>query len=229
MIYDGHTHLTNENIKELTLIGSLVHILSSSPDDWNELADLADSPNRVVSIAVHPWHVHDCDENTLEKLNSLLTTHPQVQLGETGLDYSVEKPDKELQQYLFREQLRLAIELNRVVTIHTVAAWGDTLDVIREEGIPQRGAVIHGFRGSSEIVRELSRSNIFFSVGADQVLNCGRKQKSAIIEIPADRLLLESDGRGRLMEAAVCLSEIRSTTPEKLISDANTVFTTLFS
>ena len=60
--------------------------------------------------------------------------HPRcVGWGEIGLDYHYDNSPRELQQEVFRRQLRLAVNLNKPLTIHTREAEGDTERILKEE------------------------------------------------------------------------------------------------
>ena len=60
--------------------------------------------------------------------------HPRcVGWGEIGLDYHYDNSPRELQQEVFRRQLRLAVNLNKPLTIHTREAEGDTERILQEE------------------------------------------------------------------------------------------------
>lgn len=59
-------------------------------------------------IGWHPVDAIDCTEEDLAWIEEL-THHPKVVgIGETGLDYHWDKSPKEIQQELFRKQIRLA-------------------------------------------------------------------------------------------------------------------------
>ena len=64
-----------------------------------------------------------------------LAAHPRVvAIGETGLDYYRLKGDLEWQRERFRTHVRAARRARKPLVVHTRAAAGDTLRILREEG-----------------------------------------------------------------------------------------------
>lgn len=116
------------------------------------VSGLRDRDYRAVPCyGIHPWFLYDVlsssDEETvwLGELKQRLIDHPDAIVGEIGLDgnrwVEVEQSDDseesiwkrervlacpmELQRKAFEEQLVLATELQRPVSIHVVSAWGE--------------------------------------------------------------------------------------------------------
>lgn len=222
MIYDAHTHPGEFPTEHLNQ-----HVVSADLRDWEQLV-LISRGGIPCSIGIHPWFAAE-GRGELPRLESLLEKNPQLNIGEIGLDYCRAGIDRRDQCELFELQLELAVRLDRLVTVHSVKAWGDILKLIRKTGVPERGLIFHGFRGSAEIVRELLACNSFFSFGESQLLGCGKKQLTAIKSIPLDRLLLESDGMGDMTVAQNCLSEILHEEPDRIRETANSNFVRIFN
>ena len=79
------------------------------------------------------------------RLRELAAQPKIVAIGEIGLDYYWDEPDRKLQKYWFRRQLNLARERRLPVVIHSRDAAKDTLDLMREERAEEIGGVIHCF------------------------------------------------------------------------------------
>ncbi len=223
MIYDAHTHGLNE-VDPL----SLKHIVSETPDDWNQIVSLVSQHNCISgSIGIHPWEVGEKSEKQLVQLETLLRENDSVQIGEIGLDYS-RNVDKYIQLDIFSKQLQLSNDLNRIVTIHSVQAWGDMLRIINDVSLPERGVVFHGFRGSAEVVTELLNYNSYFSFGESQLTKCGKKQMKAIEAVSFSRFLIESDGTWSLETAAELGAECKMVSLDTLIEKTNQNYIKLF-
>jgi Tat protein secretion system quality control protein TatD with DNase activity len=131
------------------------------PADWAAALDYAaQSPYRVAAIGIHPWYLgspeydHDhnhIDNNTdtdtdqpqyLKKLEQILRDHPHAAVGEIGLckmarwtrqHAAGKQAALTIQRRVFVEQLKLAAQYQRPVTIHCVNQQGILLDVLREQ------------------------------------------------------------------------------------------------
>ena len=71
-------------------------------------------------------------------------------VGEIGLDYHYDYSPRDVQQAVFRAQVRLARELELPVVIHTREADEDTMAILREEGGGELRGVLHCFTGSAD-------------------------------------------------------------------------------
>lgn len=144
-------------------------------------------------IGWHPVDAIDCTDKDLAWIEEL-TRHPKVVgIGETGLDYYWDKSPKEIQQQLFREQIRLAKKVNLPIVIHNREATGDVLKILREENAQTVGGVMHCFGGSVEAAREFIKMNFYISLGGPVTFQNARKPKQVAKEIALEHLLIETD------------------------------------
>ena len=110
-------------------------------------------------LGLHPWFVAETSREWLPRLESLLRSH-SAGVGECGLDFARDDTDRASQEAAFRTQLRLAHTLHRPVALHVVRAWGRVIDLLREEGVPPAGTMIHAYAGSPDTARSLYRRGI---------------------------------------------------------------------
>ncbi|MED3662450.1 TatD family hydrolase [Ureibacillus sp. FSL K6-8385] len=144
-------------------------------------------------IGWHPVDAIDCTEKELTWIEEL-THHPKVVgIGETGLDYHWDKSPKEVQQELFRRQIRLAQKVNLPIVIHNREATGDVVRILREENAQTVGGVMHCFSGSVETARECIKMNFMISLGGPVTFKNARMPKLVAKEIPLEHLLIETD------------------------------------
>jgi len=86
-----------------------------------------------VVVGWHPVDAIDCTEEELAWIESL-GAHPKVVgIGETGLDYHWDKSPKDVQQEVFRKQIRLAKKVNLPIIIHNRDATADVVRILKEE------------------------------------------------------------------------------------------------
>lgn len=162
-------------------------------EDWEQVLALArDHPRVHPMVGLHPWHVHTAAPGWLERLEALLRTRP-AGLGECGLDFRQDQPDRALQEQACAAQVRLAITLDRPLSIHCVRAWEGLVAILETTGVPRAGAVMHAYSGSRELVPALVRLGLHLSFAASAANPAARRAQAALGLVPPDRLLFETD------------------------------------
>lgn len=162
--------------------------------DWESVETLAQAEPDFISPAfgIHPWHAHTAANGWQERLIRLLEKHPHASIGECGLDQWVSEPSLEIQRPVFLDQLRLAREMDRPITVHCLKAWGALFDAFEETPPPSR-FLMHSFGGSIETARRLIPLGACFSFSGHFL----HPRKSVVIDVfrqlPKDRILLETD------------------------------------
>jgi len=132
MFVDTHCHISDTKFdadRETAIthaqtagVTTLVEI-AESPDTWDAAVALAEKyPFIYASVGIHPHHAHNAGPGEWpglsRKLRELLKRPKVVAVGEFGLDYFRMQNSKEQQDYLFRQQLDLAKEVNKPIVIH---------------------------------------------------------------------------------------------------------------
>jgi TatD DNase family protein len=162
--------------------------------DWPaiEALSLAHPDFIAPAFGIHPWKAHTAADGWRERLAKLLEKHPQASIGECGLDQWVSSPPLEIQRPVFQDQLQLAREMKRPVTIHCLKAWGPLFETFAECTPPPR-FLMHSFGGSIETARRLLPLGAYFSLSGHFL----HPRKAAVLEVfrqlPRDRILLETD------------------------------------
>jgi TatD DNase family protein len=143
------------------------------------------------------WHPTDAVDMKLEEdlaWIEQLCGHPKVvAIGEIGLDYYWDTSPKELQQTVFREQIRLARRVNKPIIIHNRDAHEDIVRLLREEKASEVGGIMHCFSGSWETAKQCLELNFHISFGGPVTFKNARVPKEVLERVPLDRLLLETD------------------------------------
>jgi len=155
-----------------------------------------------------------------------------VGVGETGLDRRFAAPETlPGQEIAFRAQLALARSGNRPVVLHVVAAHGHTLDVLRRDGLPAAGGLVHSYSGSAELVSEYVSLGLSISFSGNVLRPGAKKLRRAVSVVPEAHLLVETDapdqapaGRGvrntpsTLIEVGRCLADVRGGTADDILN-----------
>ena len=148
-------------------------------------------PFVYAAVGIHPQNLEDTTPEALAEIGEL-AEHPRcVAIGEIGLDYYWDREHKREQQLLFRQQILMALELDKPVIVHDRDAHGDCLEVVRD--YPDLRGVFHCFSGSAEMARELLDLGWYLGFdGPVTYANAHRLREVAAL-CPLDRLLIETD------------------------------------
>ena len=114
-----------------------------------------------------------------------------VAVGEVGLDqWKVREPaDLELQREIFRRQVRLAIELDLPLNVHSRAAAREAISLLLEESASK--VQLHAFDGRAATALPAVEAGYLFSI-PPSVVRSTQKQK-LVRRLPLSALLLETD------------------------------------
>lgn len=142
-----------------------------------------------ASIGLHPWHTGGFVLNK-ELLLASCRNEKVLAIGEIGLD-QLKGDTKEAQIQAFTAQALIAEQLKIPVIIHCVKSFEEIIR-IKNSIKPTVPWIIHGFRGGSELSRQLVALGFHLSFGG-ALLNSWEKLWNALISTPLDRLFLETD------------------------------------
>ena len=209
MIIDTHAHYDDEKFDEdrEELLLSLkdagierVINMGTCVKTSREAVKLAKTYAPVyAAVGIHPEEIADPDESRTEEIRALAGEEKVVMIGEIGLDYYWVKDNKEEQKRVFREQLKLAAELDLPVSVHSRDAAEDTLTVITEEVAlaKEKGqrltGIIHCFGYSPEMAESFVKLGFLIGIGGVVTFKNSKKLKETVKEIPLEKLVLETD------------------------------------
>lgn len=150
------------------------------------------------AIGVHPNKTAELEEQpqapaAMGQLKEMCGHGKCVAVGEIGLDYYWDKPEREIQKKWFVRQLQLARECGLPVVIHSRDAAKDTADIMEAEKAGEIGGVIHCYSYTKETARTFLDMGFFFGIGGVLTFQNARKLKEAVEYIPMDRIVLETD------------------------------------
>lgn len=210
-LLDAHNHLQEE-----VLVPYVAGILEraraagvgemwcngTAEDDWQAVLDLATAHREIVPFfGLHPWFVKDRSPDWLARLEHFLDAVPSG-VGEVGLDRYLEDRDEPAQEAVFRAQLALASERGLPVSVHCLRAWGWLLEVLATlDPLPR--LLIHAYSGSAEVVQALTAMGAYFSFGGNVLGPNHLRARAALLAVPLDRLLIETDAPALLPPAGL--------------------------
>ena len=206
-LFDNHAHLDDEKfnndreeiIKEIgkeikgfisagySLEGSQKAVELSNKYDFI-YATCGISPNDIPQSEEELW-------KTVEKIKNLVQINKKVvAIGEIGLDYYWEKDQKrrELQKVAFVKQIELANELNLPIVIHTRDAIMDTLEILKQNEVKNKG-VFHCCPLNRELVKEALKLGFYISFAGPITFKNSKNANEIIEMVPNDKILIETD------------------------------------
>ena len=150
--------------------------------------------NLSATAGVHPHHATELTAERLSELGELARAPQVVAVGECGLDYFRDFAPRGAQQQAFHRQLELARAIGKPVFLHQRDAHEDFVAILREHAPEWRG-VAHCFTaGAPELADYLA---LGLSIGITGWI-CDERRGAHLLalvpQIPATRLLLETDG-----------------------------------
>jgi TatD DNase family protein len=146
-----------------------------------------------TTVGWHPTDAIDMQPGDLEWLEELCRHPKVVAIGEIGLDYYWDTSPKEIQQQVFRDQIRLARKLGKPIVIHNRDAHRDVVEIMREEKAAEVGGVMHCYSGSWETAKQCLDMNFYISFGGPVTFKNAKQPKEVLEKVPMDRLLIETD------------------------------------
>ena len=172
-------------------------VTGASLEGTRKAIELARSRRRELfaTAGIHPHHATELTPESLSELEEL-ARHPEVvATGECGLDYFRDFSPRPVQQQAFHRQLELAAKVGKPVFLHQRDAHEDFLAILREHRKTLVGGVTHCFTGQAhELTAYLE---LDFAIGITGWI-CDERRGAHLLplvrDIPADRLLLETDG-----------------------------------
>ncbi len=151
--------------------------------------------NLALTAGVHPHEAMHCSADEFKQICELATDSRVKAVGETGLDFNRNYSPHPIQEKLFARQLELACAVNKPVFLHQRDAHSRFHPILKEyRDLLLKGGVVHCFTGTREELFDYLDMDMYIGITGwlcDE--RRGRHLLPLIKDIPADRLLLETD------------------------------------
>lgn len=211
-MHDFHLHLARlpqpEQLAKLLAERDYGYVaIACEPWEWEKLREILGCADmKCAAYGIHPMIAANATQTDFARLREILTSDPNAQVGEAGLDRRF--PGYEpggVQETVFRRQAELALELHRDLQIHCVGDYMRIVKVLREVGFkggPRVNAtanaqsnvprpVFHRFGGDLSVVRAGIEMGAIFSLHADSFRK--KSTAAAIKAIPPESVRFETD------------------------------------
>jgi TatD DNase family protein len=193
---DGYCELGSERLEAALeeIVRLRIFTISNSMDlsSYERNLTIAGRCPWVLPVfGIHPWNAHQYAGN-LGVLADPLARSPLF--GEIGLDhyFAKERSRYKAQRDVFETFLGAAKNQGKIIVVHTKGAEREVLDLLDRYSLPR--VVIHWYSGPPDVFREMKERGFFFTVGCE--VKHSRKIQTIAREVPADRLLTETDNPG---------------------------------
>ena len=203
MFIDSHAHLDDERFN-----GGRDELIQSLIKNGIELvlnpgADLTTSKNAVklsekyeciyAAVGCHPHDSKDMTDQTIDLFRYMAKNSKVLAIGEIGLDYYYDNSDRDIQRKWFREQIKLAKELDIPYIVHDRDAHEDVLRIMKEEHYSGARGILHCYSSSVEMAKEFIKLGFMISLGGPVTFKKAKTPKLVALEIPIEHILIETD------------------------------------
>ncbi|EGZ31176.1 TatD family hydrolase [Malacoplasma iowae] len=206
--YDTHSHINLEpQLSELENIlktmedeNTITNLIGVDIESSKSSIELSRKYPNILKCAIgfHPESVDVYKENMDEVINQLEDLIKNnldiiVAIGEIGLDYTYDNFDKNLQKYLFKKQIELAIKYDLPINIHNRDASDDVIEILKEYNYKK--VMIHCFYLNYEYAKKFLDINCFLSIpGMVTFKNKSLNEfRECIKHIPIEKMVVETD------------------------------------
>jgi hydrolase, TatD family len=212
MLFDSHAHLNSEDydedrekIIEAIEKSDLSYVMDIGFDLQSSVTAIEQAQKYswcYAAVGCHPHDTKDMDEATFLMLKGLARKPKVKAIGEIGLDYYYNHSEKEVQQYWFRRQIQMALELNMPIVIHDRDANDDVMRILKEEGVFSKERsdalgdvklLLHCFSGSKELAQQYIKLGATISIAGPITYKNARKAIEVVESIPLEHILVETD------------------------------------
>ncbi len=227
------------------------------------------------AIGIHPEEYHpdekkndyDIAKNNIKKLREILDENRKKvhAIGETGLEYynlldrsdvSFEEREKsiEIQKMSLREHVKIALENNLPMTIHTRDEKNsdyctqDILNILTTEGKTNLRGAMHSYVGEEKFLNQFLDLGLYIGYNGILTYKSGESVRELLKKTPIEKILLETDAPflppqkvrankkaiikfgqpSDIIEVAKVVSEIKNLDIEKVFKITNENYEHLF-
>ena len=200
---DTHTHLYLEQFRDdiddvisrAKAVGVEKFYLPSINSKYNKsMHDLEKKyPDNVFCmIGLHPCYVDDNFDLEIDFVKKQIEKHDYKAIGEIGIDLFHEKKYFEQQVIAFEEQIKLAIDYDLPIVIHSRDSFDEIFQVLEKFKCEKLRGIFHCFTGNIDQAHRIIDLNFHLGIGGVLTFKNG-KISEFLNEIPINKIVLETD------------------------------------
>ena len=200
---DTHTHLYLEQFRDdiddvisrAKAVGVEKFYLPSINSKYNKsMHDLEKKyPDDVFCmIGLHPCYVDDNFDLEIDFVKKQIEKHDYKAIGEIGIDLFHEKKYLDKQVHAFEEQIKLAIDYDLPIVIHSRDSFDEIFEVLEKFKCEKLRGIFHCFTGNIDQAHQIIDLNFHLGIGGVLTFKNG-KISEFLNEIPINKIVLETD------------------------------------
>lgn len=206
--FDSHSHYNDEKfdtdreeIIEKTFEDGITKFICAGYDleSSKKSLKIANKYENIYSIVgISPNDVPESEQDISKLLDELVKIINEdvnkkiVAIGEIGLDYYWNKENKEIQKEMFKLQIEIANKCNLPIVIHTREAVDDTLKILKENNVANKG-IFHCCPLNRELVKEGLRLGFYISFAGPITFKNSKNAEEVVSMVPIEKILIETD------------------------------------
>jgi TatD DNase family protein len=202
-LIDTHTHLYLEQFRDdiddvisrAKAVGVEKFYLPSINSKYNKsMHDLEKKyPDNVFCmIGLHPCYVDDNFDLEIDFVKKQIEKHDYKAIGEIGIDLFHEKKYLDKQVDAFEEQIKLAIDYDLPIVIHSRDSFDEIFEVLEKFKCEKLRGIFHCFTGNIDQAHRIIDLNFHLGIGGVLTFKNG-KISEFLNEIPINKIVLETD------------------------------------
>ena len=204
MLIDTHSHIQlrdydanrDEVLKRARAAGVTMMAVGVDVPSSVAAIELAKAHDDIfATVGLHPHDAAgDKGEITDEDMAAItkLAEDPSVlAIGECGLDFYYTNSPKEAQVSIFKQQIELALLLDKPMVWHVRDAFIDFFEVVDQH--PGVRGIVHCFTGTQPEMQQAVDRGFYIAYNGIMTFTKDRAQLEAVKATPLDRIVLETD------------------------------------
>lgn len=148
-----------------------------------------------TTAGISPNDLKESWKNDIEEIDKIINDNlPSgkiLAVGEIGFDYHYDT-DKKIQYEAFSKQIDIANKYDLPIVIHTRDAVMDTLKMLKEKEVKNRG-IFHCCPLNRELVKEALKLGYYISMAGPITFKNSKNANEIIEMVPIEKILIETD------------------------------------
>ncbi len=146
-----------------------------------------------AAVGIHPHEADTVNGKSLAEIKALAASLKVKAVGECGLDFYYDNSPREIQKEAFKKQLKLALELELPVVIHSREAAAETLEILDQTADFAENLIFHCYAYGPEEIEEIIKRDYYAAFGGLITFKNAQPIRDALEKMPLNKILLETD------------------------------------